>query len=94
MPKRTHPHNAEFQRLLHARGMTLAKLAAQMKLGRTHVHLCQVVNGRRIGQRTMSRLRDILPQDEWDAVLAFRLRQLGADADTGLDATVNPPEDL
>lgn len=85
MPKRTHPHNAEFQRLLHDRGMTLIKLAKELRLGKTHVHLCQVVNGRRVGHRTMLRLRDALPENEWTALLKFRGGVLGEDIDKCLD---------
>jgi hypothetical protein len=85
MPKRVHPHNTEFQRLLHARGMTLKKLALQMDLGKTHVHLCQVVNGRRLGPRTVTKLRHILPEDEWEAVRAFRALHLGAGVDEFVD---------
>lgn len=83
MPKRTHPHNAEFQKLLHARGMTLGKLTRQMgPHAKTHVHLCQVVNGRRKGSRTMARLKEILPEAEWEAVKAFRESVLGKGIDS------------
>lgn len=86
MPKRTHPHNAEFQRLLHARGMTLAKLARQLcSTTRTHVHLCQVVNGRREGRRTVARLKEILPEVEWEAVRSFRAAQMGEGIDRFLE---------
>lgn len=90
MPKRSRPHNAAFQEMLHKRGMTLAKLAKQMGLGqqgegKTHVHLCQVVNGRRRGVRTVARLREILPEDEWEVVRAFRAATLGSDVDAFLN---------
>lgn len=86
MPKRLHPHNAEFSKLLHARGMTLQKLAKQLRLGGdTHVHLCQVVNGRRAGRRTVARLKDVLPEAEWEIVKKFREAQLGVGIDSFLD---------
>lgn len=85
MPKRTHPNNAEFTKLLHARDMTLQKLAKQLQGGETHVHLCQVVNGRRVGKRTVARLRDILPEAEWEIVRKFREARLGAGIDSFLD---------
>lgn len=85
MPKRVHPHNAEFQRLLHARGMTLEKLARQMGLGETHVHLCQVVNGRRVGRRTVGRLKEVLPEPEWEVVRKFRASHLGDEVDEFLN---------
>lgn len=87
MPKRIHPHNAEFQKLLHARGMTLRKLAKQMGIGETHVHLCQVVNGRREGRRTVARLKEVLPEAEWEIVRKFREVALGE----GIDNFLNVP---
>lgn len=88
MPKRTRPHNSEFQKLLHARGMTLTKLAVQVSPdATTHVHLCQVVNGRREGRRTMRRLKEILPEAEWEAVKIFRQAQMGK----GIDAYLEEP---
>lgn len=92
MPKRSRPHNAEFQKLLHARGMTLKKLARQLQAGDTHVHLCQVVNGRRIGKRTVARLKDILPEAEWEVVRKFRETQLGSDVHNFLEPQQSPKE--
>lgn len=85
MPKRINPHNAELQQLLHARSMTIAGIARQLDMGESHVHLCQVFNGRREGRKTMRRLKTVLADEEWKVLIAFRRTVLGPDVDKYLE---------